>query len=371
MTEHTRDDACHMAEAIRLAWRGRYGAHPNPRVGCVIVRHSDEGDVVIGRGWHARAGKAHAEVNALAEAGDSALGATAYVTLEPCSHYGKTAPCVDALIGAGIARVVVAMGDPFPQVAGRGIAALEAAGVAVSLGLLQGEARKLNKGYLSRIERGRPFVRLKIATSIDGATAMDSGESQWITGSSARRDVQRLRAAAGAIITGVQTVVDDDPSLTVREIDVHQQPLRVVLDSHLRMPATSKLLTEPGEVMVCCVEAGGNPGLHKLGATIRQLPADDGRPELSAVMTELAERGVNDLLAECGPTLAGSLIVAGLVDELVIYQAPHIMGSETRPMLATPAWKALDDRLELEVTDIRRVGADTRITARVQRTEPA
>jgi len=360
MTEFSRSDAGHMAAALRLAWRGRYGTHPNPRVGCVLVRE----DAVVGRGWHAKVGQAHAEINALADAGDAAAGATAYVTLEPCSHHGRTAPCAEALIAAGVARVVVAMRDPFPEVAGRGIAALEAAGITVSVSLLEGEARRLNEGYLSRLERGRPFVRLKIAASLDGATAMRGGESQWITGAPARKDVQRLRAASGAILTGVQTVIDDDPLLTVRDIEPGRQPLRVVVDSTLRTPPASRLLAEAGEVLIFSLVERNRSALLDAGATLVPLPAEEGRPALSAVMNYLAERGVNDVLVECGPTLAGSLVAARLVDELVIYQAPHMMGSETRPMLTTPNWGALANRLELDITDVRRVGADTRITAR-------
>ena len=349
-----------MADAIRLAWRGRYGAHPNPRVGCVIVSDGE----IVGRGFHRRVGEAHAEVNALAEAGERARDADAFVTLEPCNHQGRTGPCVDALLAAGVRRVVAAMADPFPEVAGKGLERLAANGVDVSVGLLEAEARRINEGYLSRLERGRPLVRLKMAASLDGATAMHSGESQWITGPSARRDVQRLRAASGAVMTGIGTVMDDDPSLTVRELDVPAQPLRVVLDSNLRMPGTARLFDTDGAILVCCASDSAAAPLIAAGADVLVAEADDGRVDVNAVLAELAARGVNDVLVESGPTLAGHLLASGQVDEVVIYQAPHIMGSETHPMFATAAWQTLDDRLGLEVTDVRQIGTDTRITAR-------
>jgi diaminohydroxyphosphoribosylaminopyrimidine deaminase/5-amino-6-(5-phosphoribosylamino)uracil reductase len=360
MADFTFQDCAYMADAIRLGWRGRYGAHPNPRVGCLIVRDGE----VVGRGWHERAGEAHAEVNALAEAGSAAAGATVYVTLEPCSHEGKTPPCARALIDAGVGRVVAAMADPFPAVAGQGLASLAAAGIAVSTGLLEAEARKLNEGYLSRIERGRPFVRLKIAASLDGATAMQSGESQWITGTEARRDVQRLRAASGAVMTGSGTVLTDDPSLTVRDFAVPAQPLRVVLDSTLRTAPSARLLSLPGETEIFCVDDGRAAGLRAAGASVRAVAARNGRVDVDAVLASLAGRDINDVLVEAGPTLAGSLLECGAVDELVIYQSPHIMGSHTRRMFATPERQTLDARYGLVVTDTRRIGADTRIIAR-------
>lgn len=349
-----------MADAIRLGWRGRYGAHPNPRVGCVIVSQGR----VVGRGWHERAGGPHAEVNALAEAGPAAAGSTVYVTLEPCSHEGKTPPCAEALIAAGVGRVVAAMTDPFPAVAGRGISALEAAGIDVSRGLLEAEARRLNEGYLSRIERHRPFVRMKIASSLDGATAMQSGESRWITGAEARRDVQRLRAASGAILTGSGTVLADDPSLTVRDIEVPAQPLRVVLDSTLRTPPSSKLMSAPGQTQFVCIDDTRRSGLEDAGASVYRVAARDNRVDIDSVLEILSDQDINDVLVESGPVLAGSLLESGSVDEVVIYQAPHIMGSQTRRMFATPSWQALDARFGLTVTDMRRVGSDMRITAR-------
>ena len=361
MTRFSAADRAYMADALRLAWRGRYGAHPNPMVGCVLVRD----DEVVGRGWHARAGEAHAEINALAEAGDSASGATAYVTLEPCSHHGKTAPCVGALVAAGVSRVVAAMRDPFPRVAGSGFETLTEHGVDVSFGLFEAEARTLNVGYLSRVERKRPRVTLKIAASVDGATAMASGESQWITAAAARRDVQRLRARSGAIMTGVATVIADNPSLTVREdfggVENLAQPLRAVLDSELRAPESARLLALPGETIIYSREGGDQRSIP--GATVQPVAADGQRVSLLAVLADLAEREVNDVLIEAGATLAGAALAAGIVDQVVIYQAPHMMGSETRPMLRTPELLTLGSRFALEVEDLRRIGADWRITA--------
>lgn len=361
MTEFSLIDHQMMATALRLAWRGRYGAHPNPRVGCVLAKNGE----VVGRGWHERAGLPHAEINALDEAGTAANGATAYVTLEPCSHHGRTAPCADALLSAGVSRVVAAMRDPFPDVAGRGIARLREGGVDVAVGLLEAEARRLNEGYLSRIERGRPRVTVKIAASLDGATAMSSGESQWITSAAARGDVQRLRAESGAILTGVQTVVDDDPSLTVRDREVAEQPLRAVVDSTLRTRPDAKLITGNGGCLIYCIDPSRRGDLEAAGAEVVAVAGADGKVSLAPVLKDLAARGVNDLLVEAGPTLAGAMLLSGLADRVVIYQSPHIMGSETRPLAATPNLLKLQDRLLLQITDRRRIGSDTRITAHV------
>ncbi len=361
MSQFTATDSAHMAHALRLAWRGRFSAHPNPRVGCTIVREGR----VVGEGWHEIAGGPHAELVALAKAGERAKGATVYLTLEPCAHHGKTPPCVDALIAAGVSTVVAAIADPFPEVSGKGFAALRAAGIEVRTGLLDNEARRLNEGYLSRVERARPFVRLKIAASLDGGTAMLGGESRWISGPEARSDVQRLRAASGAILTGVDTVIDDDPSFTVRESGLCPgQPMRVIVDTRLRTPPDAKLLSLPGQTLIFCSDSRKREGLEDAGALVVDLPERNGRVCLSDALEDLAGRGINDLLAECGPTLAGSLLADGHVDELVIYQSPHIMGSETRSMFSTPAWQALSDRRSLEIVDLRRVGGDTRITAR-------
>ncbi|MDJ0751096.1 MAG: bifunctional diaminohydroxyphosphoribosylaminopyrimidine deaminase/5-amino-6-(5-phosphoribosylamino)uracil reductase RibD, partial [Woeseiaceae bacterium] len=276
-----------MARALQLAARGCYAAHPNPMVGCVIASN----DEIVGEGWHESAGEAHAEINALREAGELARGATAYVTLEPCAHHGKTPPCVDALVDAGVARVVAAMRDPFGEVDGRGLARLEEAGVSTAVGLMEDQAVALNQGFISRVTRGRPYVRLKVAASIDGAIAMASGESQWITGPEARRDVQRLRARSGAILTGIGTVLADDPSLNVRSADIDtrgRQPLRVVLDSRLQTPATARMLKLPGETLVCCTPGNDATALREAGAEVVEFSADHGLVDAGAVLAELA-----------------------------------------------------------------------------------
>ncbi len=353
-----------MARALQLAARGRYAAHPNPMVGCVLTN----GGEIVGEGWHEAAGEAHAEINALRAAGDRAAGATAYVTLEPCAHHGKTPPCADALVDAGVTRVVAAMQDPFEEVAGRGLARLEEAGISTAVGLMAASAADLNRGFVTRVTTGRPFVTLKIAASIDGAIAMASGESQWITGEEARNDVQRLRAASGAIMTGVGTVLADDPSLNVRLPNADapsRQPLRVVLDSRLRMPPAARMLTLPGETLVCCVPGQDGAALVAAGAEVLECATDGDRVDASPVLAALAERGVNDVLVEAGPGIAGYLLEKDCVDELVIYQSPHIMGSNTRGMFRTPSWTALADRRTLDIVDVRRVGSDTKITARV------
>jgi diaminohydroxyphosphoribosylaminopyrimidine deaminase/5-amino-6-(5-phosphoribosylamino)uracil reductase len=313
-----------------------------------------------------RAGEAHAEVNAIRDAGAKARGATAYVTLEPCSHHGKTPPCCDALIEAGIAAVIVAHGDPNPKVDGSGIERLQNAGVTVRSGLMRLDASQLIAGYLSRIERARPRVQLKIACSLDGRIAMANGESQWITGVEARLDVQRLRARAGAILTGIGTVLADDPSLTVREAHLNphkRQPLRVVLDSDLRTPLTAKMLALPGETTIFCSSDASAEDLAKAGAEVVRVNGDDGLVDLSLVLKGLADRGINDLLVEAGPTISGQLVEHNLVDEFVIYQAPHILGSETMGMFSTPSWQQLVDRQVLTITSVTQVGNDTRITA--------
>jgi diaminohydroxyphosphoribosylaminopyrimidine deaminase/5-amino-6-(5-phosphoribosylamino)uracil reductase len=364
MSEFSATESAYMARALQLAARGLYTAHPNPMVGCVLVRDGD----VVGEGWHELAGEAHAEINALNAAGARAEGATAYVTLEPCSHQGKTPPCAPALIEAGVTEVVVAMQDPFPRVSGEGRAALEAAGIAVRTGLMADSAANLNAGFLSRVQRGWPYVRLKVGTSLDGAIAMASGESQWITGPEARADVQRLRARSGAILTGIGTVLADDPALNVRHEDLDtagRQPLRVILDSDLRMPRSSGMLDLPGQTVVYCTDDTGRQPLIDAGADVVKVNAADSRVDVAAVLADLAAREVNDVLVEAGPAVSGHLLSRKLVDELVIYQAPHIMGSETMKVFRTPEWTALSDRLSVDIADLRRVGQDIRITVRV------
>ena len=365
MSGFSASDCAHMARALQLAELGQYTAHPNPMVGCVIVKDG----MVVGEGWHECAGEAHAEINALAAASGRTNGATAYVTLEPCAHHGKTPPCAQALVDAGISRVVAAMRDPYEEVAGRGLAMLKNAGVAAELGLMQASAERLNAGYVSRVSSNRPYVRVKVAASIDGAIAMSSGESQWITGAPARADVQRLRARSGAIMTGIGTVLADDPFLDVRLQTIETrglQPLRVVLDSQLRMPLTAAMLARPGHTLVCCCGNQDESALQRGGAEVRSFGESGGVVNVGEVLDDLAGRGVNDLLVEAGPGVMGHLLHEGLVDELVIYQAPHIMGSETRGMFDTPSWSALANRQVLDITDMRRVGNDTRVTARVQ-----
>ena len=356
-------DNAYMAQALRLAEQGLYTAMPNPIVGCVIVKDG----AVAGEGWHQVAGENHAEINALQAAGDRARGSTVYVTLEPCAHHGKTPPCAEALVAAGVAEVVIGLRDPHPEVDGRGIRTLEQAGIRVQSGVLADDVERQLEGFLSRVTRGRPFVRLKTACSLDGCIAMASGESQWITGPEARADVQRLRARAGAILTGIGTVLADDPSLTVRDPAIEtggRQPLRVVLDDELRMPLSAEMLALPGETLVYCTRDADRKALIAAGADVVKIGASHGHVDAAAVLDDLGGRGVNEVLVEAGPTLAGALIAANLVDELVIYQAPHIMGSETRGMFRTPNWTALSDRRPLDIIDTRPVGPDTRITAR-------
>jgi diaminohydroxyphosphoribosylaminopyrimidine deaminase/5-amino-6-(5-phosphoribosylamino)uracil reductase len=358
-------DNAFMTQALRLAENGLYTAMPNPVVGCVIVN----GDAVVGEGWHEVAGEDHAEIRALKAAGDRARGATVYVTLEPCAHHGKTPPCAEALVNAGVAEVVIGLRDPNPEVDGRGIGILEEAGIRVRSGVQAGEVRRQLEGFLKRITRGWPFVRLKMACSLDGCIAMASGESQWITGPEARADVQRFRARSGAIMTGIGTVLADDPSLTVRDpaIDTGgRQPLRVVLDNQLRMPLSAEMLALPGGTILYCIRAADRQPLIDAGAEVVKVGGRAGHVDARAVLEDLGSRGVNETLVEAGPELAGALITDDLVDELVIYQAPHIMGSETKGMFRTPDWTALSDRRSLDIIDTCQVGPDTRITARLK-----
>jgi len=360
----TADDHQYMARALRLAARGLYTTDPNPRVGCVLVRDGR----VVGEGWHERAGEPHAEIHALARAGTAAAGATAYVTLEPCCHQGRTPPCTEALIEAGVGRVVFAMQDPNPRVAGAGAARLQAAGIEVESGVLAAEAARLNPGFAQRMRSGRPWVRCKLAMSLDGRTAMASGESRWITGAAARRDVHRLRARSSAILTGIGTVLADDPALTVRldEAEV-RQPLRVILDTRLRLPATARLLGLPGTTLVLAGADAADPG-DRFGAaavTTVRLPVTAGRLDLPAVLDYLGSREVNEVHVEAGATLSGALLQAGLVDELVVYMAPHLLGDAARGLFALPGLERMEERVALEIADIRAVGQDWRITATV------
>lgn len=349
-----------MALALRLAEKGLYTTTPNPRVGCVIVRDGK----VVGSGWHERAGESHAEIHALTQAGELAQGATVYVTLEPCSHHGRTPPCAEALVKAGVGRVVVAMIDPNPQVAGEGLTQLQQAGIQTDIGLMEKEAHDLNIGFVSRMTCGRPWLRLKIAASLDGKTALNNGVSQWITGADARRDAHRLRARSCAVLTGIGTVLADDPMLNVREVETLRQPLRVVVDSALRMPLTAKMLLEE-EILV--VTASSDPvkagRLREAGAEVLVLPPLDGRVDLARMLDELGKRGINEITVEAGRSLNGALVRQGLVDEFVIYFAPLLLGDRARGMFDLPELVEMGERRELRLIDVAMVGRDVRIRA--------
>lgn len=345
-----------MARALELAGRGLLTASPNPRVGCVIVRDGR----VIGEGWHARTGTPHAEIHALNAAGAAARGATVYVTLEPCAHHGRTPPCAEALIEAGVGRVIAAMKDPNPLVGGAGIAMLVLAGIQTDVGLMEAEARALNPGFVSRMTRNRPWVRLKTASTLDGKTALANGQSQWITGTSARADVQRLRARACAILTGSGTVLADDPRMTVREFDTGRQPLRVVADSTLRTPAGASIL--PALIACHHAPATARAALEGAGAEVVEVPGPDGRIDLDALLALLAQRGVNELHVEAGAALNGALLAARLVDEWVAYVAPMAVGDVARGLFAQPPLDALADAAHFRLADVRRVGGDLRLT---------
>ena len=357
----TADDYRWMARALELAKRGLLTTTPNPRVGCVIVRE----DRIVGEGWHVRAGEPHAEVHALAMAGEQARNATAYVTLEPCSHFGRTPPCAEALVNAGVARVVVAMEDPNPLVAGRGLARLRDAGIVVISGVEEIEARELNIGFISRMTRGRPWLRLKAAATLDGKTALENGVSQWITGDDARRDAHRWRARSCAVLTGIGTVRDDDPQLTVRAVPTERQPLRVVVDARLETPLNARLL-DGGPVLVAAAihDTERIAALERRGAEVVVLPNDGGKVDLQALLFELGRRGLNEVLAESGFKLNGSLLKEGCVDELVLYLAPALVGDAARGLFNLPALSSLAGKRPLAFHDVRLVGRDLRIIAR-------
>lgn len=358
-----------MARALELARKGLYSTHPNPRVGCVIVRDGQ----IVGEGWHARAGEPHAEVHALRQAGARAQGATAYVTLEPCSHHGRTPPCADALVSAGVARVVAAMQDPNPEVSGKGLLRLMHAGIAVQSGVLEAEARVLNAGFIKRMEQGLPFVRVKLAMSLDGRTAMASGESQWITGPEARSAVQRLRARASAILTGADTVLTDQARLTVRPdelglgaelaaLAVSRPPLRVLVDGRLRVPLSAPFYQTGPALVATCAAASARDRFLEDGHELLAVPGSNGHVDLRKLLMELAGRGANELLVEAGPRLAGAFARAGLVDEYQLFVAPKFLGSSARPLLDWPLARMAEAQ-ELEIREIRAVGADWRIIA--------
>ena len=361
-------DHAWMAHALRLARQGLYSTHPNPRVGCVIVRDGQ----LLGEGWHQRAGEPHAEVHALRQAGDRARGATAYVTLEPCSHYGRTPPCAEALVTAGVARVVAAMRDPNPLVAGRGLERLRSVGIEVASGVLESEARELNIGFVKRMETGLPYVRAKLAMSLDGRTAMASGESQWITGPAARSEVQRLRARSSLVLSGADTVLMDGARLTVRaaelgldpeqtELALKRPPLRVLVDGRQRVPLDAPFF-QAGPVLVASTSEAAE-SYRAAGHELLTLATAEGRVDLPALLRTLAERGANEVLLEAGPRLVGAFAALGLVDEYQIFVAAKFLGSSARPLLDLPLDRMSEAR-ELKIEDIRAFGDDWRILAR-------
>lgn len=356
------DDFEFMARALRLAERGLYTTTPNPRVGCVLVADGR----VVGEGWHQRPGEAHAEVLALKAAGARTAGATAYVSLEPCSHHGRTPPCADALIAAEVGRVVAAMQDPNPLVAGGGIHRLRAAGIQAEIGILESEARELNIGFVSRMTRGRPWMRVKIAASLDGKTALANGMSRWITGPDARRDGHHWRARSCAVMTGIGTLKDDDPQLTVRDVETSRQPLRIVVDSRLRITPEAKLL-DGGAVLVATAthDAGKARALEAKGAAIVELPNPEGKVDLLRLTQHLAGMGINEVLVEAGMNLDSALLRAGVVDELLLYLAPHMLGDAGRGMLDLGELTEMDRKLELQIQETRMIGSDMRILARL------
>ena len=360
MSGFSAADHGHMARALRLAERGTYTTRPNPMVGCVLV----QGDEVVGEGWHQRKGGPHAEVFALQAARKQARGATAYVTLEPCAHTGSTGPCADALIAAGVARVVAAIRDPFPQVDGAGFDKLREAGIAVESGLMEAQARVLNRGFLSRIERGRPWVRVKLASSLDGGTALANGDSKWISSEASRRDVMRWRARSGAILTGSGTVLADDPQLTVRFEDAtdFEPPLRVVLDTGLATVARGRV--REGDAPTLYLHAPDVKPPAGLQAERAAIPLRDGELDLPAVLSLLASRGINEVQVEAGATLAGAFVAQGLADEVLLYVAPVLLGGQARPLFGGLRIDAMADRFALETVEVRRMGEDMRVLLR-------
>lgn len=353
-----------MARALQLAAQGRYSTHPNPRVGCVIVADGE----IVGEGWHVRAGEPHAEVHALRAAGARARGATAYVTLEPCSHFGRTPPCALALVEAGVARVVTAMQDPNPLVGGRGLQILEQAGIAVECGVLESEARALNAGFIQRMESGRPRVRVKLAMSVDGRTAMASGESQWITGPQARSAVQRLRAEAALVLTGADSVLMDGARMTVRAAELGESeeqvalaasrpPLRLLVDGRLRVPLDAPFFAAGPALVACVADQGRSEEYAAAGHELLVLAGADGKVDLPALLDLLGRRGINEVLVESGAQLAGAFAAQDLVDEYLIFMAPKLLGSSARPLLQLPL-EHMSQAPALQIADIRAVGQD-------------
>jgi diaminohydroxyphosphoribosylaminopyrimidine deaminase/5-amino-6-(5-phosphoribosylamino)uracil reductase len=354
-------DSRYMRRALELAARGLYTTDPNPRVGCVLVR----ADRVVGEGWHERAGEAHAEVNALRAAGDAAAGATAYVTLEPCAHTGRTPPCTQALIGARVARVVYAIGDPNP-LSGAGAAVLRAAGIEVQGEVLAQEARALNPGFFKRMQAGLPWVRVKLAASLDGRTALANGVSRWVTAPAARQDAQRYRARSSVVLSGSGTVLADDPALNVRIEGATRQPLRVLLDSELQVPPTARMFDREGPALVFTASADAvrRGELARRGVLVESVPRSAaGGLDLASVLRRLAEREANEVWVEAGARLSGALLDARLVDELIVYLAPSLLGPTARPLAQLAEITQLEQRLRLEFTECKPIGPDLRLTA--------
>jgi diaminohydroxyphosphoribosylaminopyrimidine deaminase / 5-amino-6-(5-phosphoribosylamino)uracil reductase len=360
----TAEDHVFMARALALTEHGRCTATPNPNVACVIVKNGR----VIGEGWHERAGELHAEAKALAACKESPEGSTVYVTLEPCAHHGRTPPCAEALVAAKVARVVSAIEDPFPKVQGRGHKRLREAGIEVETGLMAAQAEEAHRGFLHRIRTGRPWMRIKAAASLDGRTALANGVSQWITGEAARRDVHMLRARSCAMLTGIGTVLADAPQLTVRHVDCQRQPKRIVIDSRLDMKLEAKVL--PALVFTCSEDGEKRARLQAAGAEVVTAPQDASKPgktDLAAIARELGNRGFNEVTVETGSKLNGSLLAAGVVDEIVIYLAPMLLGDGAHGLFALPELTSLDQAPRPRIVDVRAVGDDWRVTARMAR----
>ena len=356
-------DHAMMRRALALAQKGLYTATPNPRVGCVVIQN----EKTVGEGWHEKAGAAHAEAMALERAGAQAAGATVYVNLEPCSHQGRTGPCTEKLIEARVARVVAAVQDPYPEVNGRGLARLREAGIRVDVGLMAAEAEEAHLGFLHRVRHGRPWMRLKAAASLDGKIALANGQSRWITGEEARRDVHALRARSSALLTGIGTVLADDPELTVRHVACKRQPRRILIDNRLELPAHAKILSgEPPIVLTVSDDAAKRAALEARGAEVVKMPAQGEKTDLAAVASWLASRGFNEVTVETGGKLMGSLLRAGVIDEIVLYIAPLILGAGAQDLFVLPELHALDDALRPRIVDVRAVGSDWRITARMK-----
>ena len=360
MTEFTKEEVGYMSEALRLAKQGCFTTHPNPRVGCVIVSDGD----IVGKGWHQSYGGPHAEIHALHDAGKKAKKATAYITLEPCSHHGKTGPCDEALIEAGVSRVVYATEDPFEKNDKSMPDKLNDAGISVSVGLLRDEAKLLNRGFFSRVINKKPFVTLKLGVSIDGATAMESGESQWITGEAARKDVQKLRASSGAILTGSGTIKIDNPSLTVRDVTLKAiDPIRVIIDTKLQTSPDAKIYQDDKTTWIFCVDDENKTLFQNKNTEVFKVEKNGNYVNLRSVLEILAKKGINDLLVEAGSHLCGALIREELVNEFVIYQAPLIMGSNTRKMFHTPGYNKLNESLKINIKESIKLGEDIKMIA--------